>query len=68
VNVTATRYISKPEELEGALRQGLDTIQAGQPYPLEVLTDPSLPKPTKVPEPRLDILFAAVEPGGSLQS
>jgi benzoylformate decarboxylase len=51
--------VSDPAELKDALRRGLAAVQQGQPYVLEVLTDPSLKPPADVPEPRLDVHFAA---------
>ena len=51
--------VSDPAELKDALRRGLAAVQQGQPYVLEVLTDPSLKPPADVPQPRLDVHFAA---------
>jgi len=36
-------------ELDGGLRQGLDVVNGGQPFVLEVLTDQALPKPPPPP-------------------
>ena len=51
--------VSDPAELKDALRRGLAAVQQGQPYVLEVLTDPLLKPPADVPQPRLDVHFAA---------
>ena len=52
--------VADPAALRDALIKGLDSVQQGRPYVLEVRTDPSLP-PTDVPEPRLDVVQAAKE-------
>jgi benzoylformate decarboxylase len=57
--VTQGAVVSDPAALKDALKQAIAVVQGGSPYVLEVRTDPSLAPPSKVPEPRLDVLFAA---------
>lgn len=59
--VTQGEVVSDPAALKGALIKGVKAVQHGQPYVLEVRTDPSLVPPPNIREPRLDVLFAAKE-------
>jgi benzoylformate decarboxylase len=54
--------VSQLGELEAGLQKGLDAVEGGQPYVVEVLTDPSLQPPK--PPPRLDALLASKEENG----
>lgn len=52
--------VADPANLKDAMRRGLNAVQAGKPYVLEVLTDPSTTL-AEESKPRLDIVFAAKE-------
>jgi benzoylformate decarboxylase len=54
--------VSQLGELEAGLQKGLAAVEGGQPYVVEVLTDPSLQPPK--PPPRLDALLASKEENG----
>jgi benzoylformate decarboxylase len=49
--------VTRLGELEDSLRHGLKAVEGGQPFVVEVHTDPSLPPPA--PAPRLTALLAA---------
>ncbi|GHO97784.1 benzoylformate decarboxylase [Reticulibacter mediterranei] len=51
-----TALVQKREELEGALRKGLEAVQKGQPYVIEVLTNPQLDQKSKKASDILDTL------------
>jgi benzoylformate decarboxylase len=56
----AGELVSNPADLVGALRRGLDAVQSGRSFVLDVLTDPSLAAPPQ-PPPRVDALMASKE-------
>lgn len=51
--------VSGPDDLPIALRQGLEAVQSGRPFVVEVPTDPSLTPPPQ--SPRFDALLASKE-------
>jgi len=58
-----TILVQKREDLEGALRKGLEAVQKGQPFVIEVLTNPELGKKSQKASDILDTLdnFTAQE-------
>jgi thiamine pyrophosphate-dependent acetolactate synthase large subunit-like protein len=53
--------VSRLGELADGLRAGLDAVEAGRPFVLEVLTDPSPQPPPQAVLPRLDVFQATKE-------
>jgi benzoylformate decarboxylase len=54
--------VSRVDELRERLREGLAAVEAGEPFVVEVLVDPSLDPPA--PKPRADALMASRERAG----